>query len=104
MGKAMQKLNELRNEREMRCRMEELTNKLFGSVIDHNSLARQLYELNYTHEMEYLDQQIKLAEKEAFEEQAREVREATLNEISDAGKQAGKQLAQAIQDGFNSIK
>ncbi len=97
----MQKLDYLRRERDLIVRMEEQNNTLYWSVIAHNSLSRMLYEAEHKSRLKHLDEEIKQAEIEAFEEQAREVREATLKEISDAGSQARKEFETAFAKGFN---
>ena len=107
MGKAMEKLKRLYEQRESFEHMQNHQNNLRRSMEPANpnmTLVEYAAAIENKHFAESLNRDIRAAEMEALEERTQEIAAQIVKGWSDAGTQAGKQFAQAFQKGLNSVK
>ena len=104
MGKAMEKLKRLYDERETAAYMRNHQNNLRRTIDAYDSdISLVEYAAQQENRLydESLNRQIRAAEMEALEERAQEIAMEMLNSMKISGEQIGKQIAQAIDNGFS---
>ena len=75
---------------------------MFSSVMDDN--YKRLNEQQHAMNMNYLDRQIREAERLAQQEQIDEITKGVLNNLSKEGSKAAKDIAKEMQKALKSIK
>ncbi|MBR1584728.1 MAG: hypothetical protein IJ662_04235 [Clostridia bacterium] len=94
MGKAMDKLNHLRQERNELMNRNDRLYKQYGYLMD--DVGREWNKADYEIKLSVLDRKIQLAETAARQEYERETADALLRDINNEATQAGKEFAQAF--------
>ena len=102
MGKYIDHLNYLREQRRMRESHFQSSMAMFSSVMDDN--YKRLNEQHHAMNMNYLDRQIREAERLAQQEQIDEITKGVLNNLSKEGSKAAKDIAKEMQKALKSIK
>ena len=90
----MDRLNNLRSRKDHHARLHERQERMYP--IDKDSVVGVLYHTSNRLIEDYLDREIRAAEKEAFDEQIQEAVSQMAQQMKDAGKQAGAEIANAI--------
>ena len=102
MGKHIDHLNHLREQRSMRESHFQHSMAMYSSIMDDN--AKRLNQQNHSFSMNYLDRQIREAERLAQQEQIDEITKGVLANLSKEGNKAAKDIAAEIQKALKSIK
>lgn len=100
MGKATDKLNALRRQRDTMQSNFDKTQRMYGNLKD--SAYAALYETENKILLSALDREIRTTEAESLQEKAMELSASMLGNMTKQATRAGKELADAFQKGFNS--
>lgn len=75
---------------------------MYSSIMDEN--CKQYNEQHHAISMNYLDRQIREAERLAQREQIDEITKGVLNNLTKEGNKAAKDIARELQKALKSIK